>query len=89
MLLGGILFLAGLARGDASALIQCVLALIFGGFTVQAAKAFRQIVDTQGDDIGHLMTALAALRSLYRLQVILLYIACALLVLALVVYFYR
>jgi hypothetical protein len=46
--------------------------MIVGGFTVQAAAAFRQIVDSWGDDTGHLMTALEAPRTLYRLQVILL-----------------
>jgi hypothetical protein len=60
------------AKGGASVLIQGALALVLGGFTVQAAGAFRQIVDSRKDDIGHLMTALGTLRSLYRLQVILL-----------------
>ena len=49
---------------------------------VQAAGAFREIVDSQGDDIQHLMSALSLLRSLYRLQVILLCIALTFLVLA-------
>ena len=63
-------------------MIEGVLALVIGGFTVQAARAFRQIADSQGDDIGHLMIALAALRSVYGLQVILLCIVLALLALA-------
>jgi hypothetical protein len=86
LLAGGFLVLVGfyqLARGDASALIQGVPALVIGGFTLQAAGAFRQIVDAQGDDIGHLMTALAALRNLYRLQVIILWSVLGFLVLAL------
>ena len=85
LIAGGLLTIAGLillARGGVSALIQGVLALIIGGLTVQAAGAFRLIVDSQGDDIGHLMSALGALRSLYRLQVILLCFALALLILA-------
>jgi hypothetical protein len=72
---GGLLVVAGcfqFAKGGGSALIQGAVAVVLGGFTVQAAGAFRQIVDSRGDDIGHLMTALGVLRSLYRLQVILL-----------------
>jgi hypothetical protein len=72
---GGLLVVAGcflIAKGGGSALIQGAVAVVLGGFTVQAAGAFRQIVDSRGDDIGHLMTALGVLRSLYRLQVILL-----------------
>ena len=79
---GGLGVVAGLvllARGGVSALIQGIWALVIGGLTVQAAAAFRRIVDSQGDDIGHLMTALGALRNLYRLSVILLCIALALL----------
>jgi len=72
---GGLLVVAGcflFAKGGASALIQGAVGMVVGGFTVQAAGAFRQIVDSRGDDIGHLMSALGTLRSLYRLQVILL-----------------
>jgi hypothetical protein len=84
LIAGALLVVAGsllLARGVVSALIEGVLALLVGGFTVQAAAAFRGIVDSQGDDIKHLMTALAALRGLYRLQVIILCLALGFLVL--------
>lgn len=82
---GILLVVAGfvlLARGDFSAIFQGILALVFGWFTLQAAAAFRQIVNSQGDDIRHLMTALGVLRSLYLLQVILLCIALGILALA-------
>jgi hypothetical protein len=72
---GGLLVVAGCvlsAKGAASAVIQGAVAVVVGGFTVQAAGAFREIVDSRGDDISHLMTALGTLRTLYRLQVILL-----------------
>jgi hypothetical protein len=78
LIAGALLVVGGfvlLAKGGVPAFIQGVLALVIGGFTVQAAAAFRRIVESQGDDIGHLMTALGALRSLYRLQVFLLCIA--------------
>jgi hypothetical protein len=70
---GGLLIMAGcvlLAKGGATVVLQGIVGLVVGGFTVQAAGAFRQIVDSREDDIDHLMTALGALRSLYRLQVI-------------------
>ena len=72
---GGLLVVAGCvvpAKGAGSALIQGAFGMVVGGFTVHAAGAFRHIVDSRGDDIGHLMTALGTLRSLYRLQVIVL-----------------
>jgi hypothetical protein len=68
---GGLLVVAGCvvpAKGAGSALIQGAFGMVVGGFTVQAAGAFRHIVDSRGDDVGHLMTALGTLRSLYRLQ---------------------
>lgn len=84
--IGGVLLIVSgavqIGKGGVAALIQGVLALVIGGLTVHASREFRQIVDTQGSDIGHLMTALGALRSLYRLQVILLCIAIAILALA-------
>jgi hypothetical protein len=83
---GGLLVVAGSvlsAKGGGSALVQGALALVVGGLTVHAAGAFRHIVDSRGDDIDHMMTALRALRTLYRLQVIFLCLALfALLVLA-------
>jgi hypothetical protein len=60
------------AKGGVSALLQGIVALVFGVFTVLAAGEFREIVDSREDDIGHLMTALGVLRNLYKLQVILL-----------------
>ena len=86
-LLGGALLLVAgnvfLAKGDFSVFVQAVLALIIGGLTVHAAGAFRRIVDSLGNDIGHLMTALGALRMLYRLQVFLICIALGLVLLLL------
>ena len=86
-LLGGALLLVAgsvfLAKGGFSVFIQAALALIIGGLTVHAAGAFRQIVDTRGDDISHLMKALSALRTLYWLQVFLICIALGLVLLLL------
>lgn len=56
-----------------------IVGLVIGGFTMQAGTAFRKIVSGKGNDIGHLMEALGALRGLYRLQVVLFVIAAILL----------
>lgn len=70
-----------ITQGGIASLIQAALALVIGGFTLQAAGAFRRIVDTRGDDIFHLMNALGALRTLYLIQVILFCIGLGLAVL--------
>jgi hypothetical protein len=59
-----------IAKGGFIALIEGMLSLVIGGFTLKAAGAFRQIVSSTGNDIGYLMSALGTLRDLYRLQVI-------------------
>jgi len=84
-LLGGALLLVAvqLTKGGLIKSVQAVLALIIGGLTVHAAGAFRQILDCPGNDIRHLMTALGALRMLYRLQVFLICIALGLVLLVL------
>jgi len=42
--------------------------LFVGMWTITAGSEFRSIVDTSGQDIPHLMTALGSLRKLYNLQ---------------------
>ncbi len=56
-------------------ILQGAILIIFAVFTYKAAYAFRRIVISAGQDITHLMTALASLRALYRLQVIILAVA--------------
>jgi hypothetical protein len=41
--------------------------LVMGVWTRSAGDSFRQIVDTQGSDISHLMNALSSLHSMYAL----------------------
>jgi hypothetical protein len=73
---GALLGLAGcllsMGRGGAPLMIEGVVGLIVGVFTLTAAGAFRRIVQTPGDEIHDLMSALRALRKLYQLQVFLL-----------------
>jgi hypothetical protein len=42
-----------------------LLYFIFGAWTRKAARSFQLIVDTQGSDISHLMSALDNLRKIY------------------------
>lgn len=82
---GGLLVAAGCTRfpeGGVAALIQGAVALSLGGYTAQAAGAFRQVADGRGNDRAALMNALGALRSLYRLQVVLLGVGLGLLALS-------
>jgi len=62
--------------------------LIMGVWTRSAGHSFRQIVDTQGSDISHLMNALSSLHSMYALvyTLLLLTLLVGLLGLALTLY---
>ncbi len=58
-----------------------VFYLLMGTWTRSAAGSFKQIVETQGQDISHLMKALGSLHSMYALLYTLLMITVFLLVL--------
>jgi len=73
-LLGG---LGNLVQGS----VQCIV----GWWTARAAKSFRLIVWTRGNDIENLMGALGELRKLYGLQYWLIMMALILVSVALVV----
>ncbi|MCL6434925.1 MAG: hypothetical protein K6T90_12060 [Leptolyngbyaceae cyanobacterium HOT.MB2.61] len=84
----GILAIVGglftFARGGLSSLIQGVIAIVIGTWTLNAANAFKLIVDTQSNDVENLMGALGELRKLYTLQYWLLIIAIIFIALALI-----
>lgn len=44
-----------------------VFYMLMGSWTRSASGSFKQIVTTQGQDISHLMNALASLHSMYSL----------------------
>src|SRR5947209_2048468 len=75
LILGGALqcltLFAGLLGGFFSGLVYIFL----GVWTRGAAASFRQIVDTQGADVSHLMAALGELQKMYWLQYVLLLLA--------------
>jgi len=65
LIVGAIQLLAGMvtiAQGRAVALVEGLLSLVVGEFTLKAAGAFREIVSSTGNDIGYLMSALGTLR---------------------------
>lgn len=79
--LGGVIMLL---KGGFGELVQGVILLITGVWTINAAKAFQLIVDTQGNDIENLMGALGQLRKLYTLQYWLFLIAIIFMAIALI-----
>ena len=72
-IVGGVLLVLGslfTAKGLSPDQLQGVFVIIIGALQHRAAKAFRSVATTQGDDIHHLMTALGILRDIYKIQVI-------------------
>ncbi len=58
------------ARGNALVvLIQATLMVAMGWLTMSAGGSFRQVSETSGRDISHLMEALTRLRTIYLFQV--------------------
>lgn len=66
--LGTLAGIITIKQGGFSGIVQGVVLLITGIWTINAAKGFQLIVNTQGNDIENLMGALGQLRKLYSLQ---------------------
>jgi len=85
---GGLIVLAGvvnLPRGVALLQIgQGVVMILIGAWLAGAARSFRDMVRTEGNDITHLMSALRKLRSVYFTQAVLYIVACVLVALLIV-----
>ncbi|CAD0229780.1 MULTISPECIES: hypothetical protein [Planktothrix] len=79
--LGGVIMFL---KGGFGELVQGVILLVTGIWTINSAKAFKLIVDTQGNDIENLMGALGQLRKLYTLQYWLFLIAVIFMAIALI-----
>lgn len=85
--LGVLVIIAGIVNfrlGGFATIIQGIVQLIIGIWTVKAATSFQLIVKTQGNDIENLMTALGELRKLYALQYWIFIIALVLVVVGIV-----
>ena len=67
MLVGG-LSLMSLVAGDVAASVGGISWLLIGFWTLNAAKSFRVIVETDGADLNHLMKGIGDLKSLCTLQ---------------------
>ncbi|GCL34683.1 hypothetical protein PA905_39090 [Planktothrix agardhii CCAP 1459/11A] len=83
--LGAISGVIMVLNGGFGGLVQGVILLITGIWTINAAKAFQLIVNTQGNDIENLMGALGQLRKLYTLQYWLFLIAVIFMVIGLII----
>jgi hypothetical protein len=86
LVFGGLVGVLGLmARGNAIvAVVQAGMMVAIGLLTYSAGSRFRQVVDTTGRDIAHLMEALDRVRTIYLVQVWVLGIALGLLAIVLV-----
>ncbi len=54
--------------GEKGGIISGVISIIVGVWTINASKFFQKIVDTTGNDMSNLMSALTELKKLYGLQ---------------------
>ncbi|MBP0028824.1 hypothetical protein [Roseofilum sp. Guam] len=87
LMIGGVLTVIFGLRGSQEgigAMISGVADFLIGIWTYQASTAFKRIVDTEGQDIEHLMGALGELRKLYTLQYWVLIVTLVALILVLV-----
>ena len=78
---------ATLLKGDPSGgigLFQAVMFMLMGIWTVGSAKAFSKVVQTQGNDMEHLMAALTKQAKLYKMQYILFFVALVIIAIGLV-----
>ena len=64
----GPLTMLNVLNDDYSSVISGVINMIIGFLTLGASKPVQQIVDTEGNDIDHLMNAATELGKLYGLQ---------------------
>lgn len=87
IVIGALLIIGGLVninQGGFGSVIYGIVQLLVGVWTNKAASSFRKIADTQGNDIGNLMDALAELRKLYTLQYWLFILALVFIIIGLV-----
>jgi hypothetical protein len=88
MVFGGLIVIAGVVNlPRAVALLeigQGVVMILIGAWLASAARSFRDMVRTEGNDITHLMAALRKLRSVYFTQAVLYILACVLVALLIV-----
>lgn len=64
----GVVYLITVASGMFQNLGSGLVQIILGYLTLNASKFFLQIVQTEGNDISHLMSAMLELKKLYAIQ---------------------
>jgi hypothetical protein len=68
MIVLGVICGLSVLAGEVSGVITGVLYVLIGVWTRSAGQSLRSIVDTEGNDISHLMDAIGNLGKLYLLQ---------------------
>jgi hypothetical protein len=71
-----------------SSAVNGLLYLLMGAWTRSASRSFRQVIDTAGHDIRHLMDALGALNKMYALIYTVIVIGLLVLIAALGLFIY-
>ena len=64
----GVIGLFEVLQGDYGEVFDGVVQLVVGILTIIASKPIQKIVDTEGDDITHLMNAMKVLLKLYNIK---------------------
>ena len=78
---GGLGCLSALT-GNIPGLVGGAVGIVVSVWTLRASSAFSRVAASTGDDIEHVMQAVANIKSLYRLQAILIGIVFGLMILA-------
>ncbi len=68
IVLGGIYFLGSIAIFSIANIGTGVIDILLGYLTLKASKFFKAIVDSEGNDMTHLMNAIVELKNLYAIQ---------------------
>jgi|GEM_PF-6835376 len=64
----GALFLLSVLLGNFAEVGQGIFQMVIGVLTFKASRFFQAIVDSEGNDISHLMKAILELRNVYSIQ---------------------
>ena len=70
----GVLMSLGIIALRFDLLIQGIVSIIIGIWTLNVASAFKRVADTTGRDVENMIEAVLNLKKLYRLQVVLIVI---------------
>ena len=83
--IGILMVLPAIFRFDPATVVMGIISILIALWTRSAGGSFREVVQTEGADVSHLMNALNSLRKLYTLTFWLCIVTVALLVIVLTV----